>query len=362
MKLVEHFLVILFLLFLIFPAVYVVKLFSSVHQVSTIDQLPFAIYNSTLRFNPEFGVYNKRYAQDIQIVISPGGEAINAVQAVVKYDPSLIKVTDILFTNSFCDPGMVIEREIDNINGQVKIQCGLPNPGYSKPDGVVADLLVQPIKDGIFNLSFDPQNSRVLANDGLGTDVLRTATNGAYRVAINNAPVFIFSPTHPNNSRWYNQKEIRFNWQRYFGYQYSYFFGTSLADQTKATFTLWDNQTISVRDDGKYYFSLTGIKGKTIATDVFSVQIDSTPPEVPRILASQTEILEGQVVRFKFASKDNLSGLQKNYYVKFDNNVFFPVANQLDVPFYGKGIHKVTVRAFDNANNFSDASLNINVK
>jgi hypothetical protein len=87
--------------------------------------------------------------------------------------------------------------------------------------------------------------------------------------------------------------------------------------------------------------------------------IDMTPPDAPKILTSETDVPAGQVVRVEFSSKDGLSGLQKNFYVKFNGGLFLPVSSPLIIA-YPKGHHTIIVRAFDIAGNYSDGSIPIN--
>ncbi len=90
---------------------------------------------------------------------------------------------------------------------------------------------------------------------------------------------------------------------------------------------------------------------------------DATPPLPTLIRASHTRIWTGEVVRFEFEGKDEMSGLQSNYYVKIaESKLFLPVGPQLYTPFLEAGTHIVTVRTFDNAGNFEDNSIEIDVQ
>jgi len=109
--------------------------------------------------------------EKIQILVDTQNDFVNAVQVVIKYDPKKVLVNDIDIENTFCNPGLFLEKEIDNKKGEVRIVCGLFRPGFSGSDGIVAELEVIPWKTGKAKFSFSDE-CMVLANDGFGTNVL----------------------------------------------------------------------------------------------------------------------------------------------------------------------------------------------
>ena len=123
------------------------------------------------------------------------------------------------------------------------------------------------------------------------------------------------------------------------------------------------NLDFTAQNDGIYYFHLTPlVSGYTGATFSIKIMIDTTPPKIPEIKADTTTIKAGETVRLEFFSHgDNVSGLQKNFYISFDGGVWIPTLPQLDI-FFEAGKHTVSLRVFDNAGNFSDTSTAITVQ
>ena len=106
-----------------------------------------------------------------------------------------------------------------------------------------------------------------------------------------------------------------------------------------------------------------GIFGRQSELSHYPVKIDSTPPEAPSIKASAESLAVGEVVRFEFFSKDELSGLQPTFYIKLrDDGIFFPTGPQLFIAFPEKGEQSITVRVFDRAKNHSESRKIIEVK
>src|SRR3989338_2940908 len=332
---------------------------------------PYLIYNSTIAIDPDSATINLGLEHIISVDIQTGGEGINVVNAVVKYDPSFARVEEIRTTNSFCDPSLFLERKIDNEKGEVRVVCGFLTPGFTELKGTVFELVLQPLKPGRFSLQFGEETA-VLANDGLGTNVLRDSTSASYLIAeggrdgmTDASRVLVFSPSHPNTTRWYNNRSPFFTWSGYDSHKYSYAFDQN--PDTEPTSQVLRTETIAsfeAEEDGIYYFHLLS-KGEDGKSEIshYPVKIDSTPPQVPSIKASAESVTVGEVVRFEFSSKDESSGLQPTFYVKLrDDGVFFPTGPQLFIAFPEKGEQKITVQVFDRANNYSESQKVIKVK
>lgn len=333
----------------------------------------FAIYNSTMELDPPVAALNQQFEHRIGVRLFSGGESINAVEVHLSFDPELAQVADIDFSRSFCSQDLIVERSIDNERGVVRIVCGLPTPGFSDWAGIVADIAVQPLREGVLTFTFEP-NTRVFANDGLGTEVLRHAVSGSYVVAPEIMPQngqladrpLVFSLTHPNQVRWYNKRDVVFTWTKPNpdgAYLYLFNQTSSTTDFSSAT-PVTDNEiTLEAPDDGVHYFHLARRDGEEIRHITHHrVMIDSVPPLAPQIRVSAMEPQVGELVRFEFSGEDALSGLQKNFYIQFNDGIFFPIGEEFSTAFFEPGEHTITVRSFDKANNFSDTTVAVSVR
>lgn len=109
----------------------------------------------------------------VRVSTNPNGQAINAVGTVINFSTSTIKAINIDLTNSLCS--LFIFNTIDNQTGQVNIMCGKPYPGINT-ESTIAEITFQRLNTATSSIAFDP-SSMVLANDGFGTDVLKTLNN-----------------------------------------------------------------------------------------------------------------------------------------------------------------------------------------
>lgn len=330
---------------------------SAVHLVP----LPFPIYNSTLSIDPESDALSLGNEKQVSILVRTGGEAINAIAANLSFDPSRMRVEEIVTDHSICADGFFIEKNFDNAAGTVSVVCGIPNPGFSETKGTVADIRFSPLQPGQLALSF-ASTTRVLANDGLGTDVLREANPASFQVASDTSSI-VFSNTHPNSSRWYRGRSVTFDWIPRSGSSYLYYFGS---DPSGAPHTATDadgTMTLEAPADGTYYFRLSRLAdGRTSLLSTFRVHIDSKPPSAPDVRLASDTLVAGSLLRIMFSSSDDASGLQDNYYVRLDDGVLFPIKSPMQLTFTSRGEHQITVRAFDKAGNWSDTTKTVTVE
>ena len=246
----------------------------------------------------------------------------------------------------------------------MNIACLVPSPGLAS-SGTVAEILIRPKQTGQINLTF-AQQSKVLANDGLGTNVLRQAVGGTfYAYNDESDQTVVLSSSHPNSERWYGSNSVRFVWmadEPNATYHYVFSDQASYNPSWVAQEIRESSVKLEAEKSGQYYFYLITNKGQPgERINRYGVKVDITPPQKPSVKASQTMVLPGEVVRVEFTSSDAHSGLQKGFYVKVDDGTFLPLKSPLFVSFVEEGDHHITIRAFDEAGNYSDESIKMEV-
>jgi hypothetical protein len=306
-------------------------------------------------------------------VVDTGDESVNAVQLTLRTDPALVILKSFEAASSTCS--YVVENTINATSGTATLSCVILDRQKRQGSLVLGDLILQPKKAGSFSLTFDMDRTKVLADDGLGTDVLRMAQSGSYRVDDFDPVLFttstvattstrsfvVFSPTHPNASRWYHEDRARFVWVGRSGATYKYAFDTTPDTTPSGARTLQGNSaSIPIPGDGVFYFHLQLASGGPIAH--YRIQSDRTPPTLSAIRLSSDTVTVGDVVRVTLDSEDAGSGLQKNYYIDFGSHLFLPAGPQLFIPFLAAGNHKIVLRVYDNAGNYTEQARVIHVQ
>ncbi len=335
-------------------------------DTTTIQRASYEIYNATMRLQPEANVFDVAAEQTIRLKVDTGGEVINTVGAVVGYNPDLIEVKEIRTDHSLCT--FFAEKKIDQDQGLVTVSCGLPTPGFTGQGGTIAELVIQPKQTGQFWLRYQ-EDSVVLANDGLGTDVLRKVTNGSYLAEDfdtitdpANQQVIVYSASHPNSERWYRQNKVKMVWQSIPGKRYVYTFSQNPAAVPSTPISNY-KVTVPASGDGEYYFNIATIDGGVLGpVSSYRVRIDTTPPENIQLKTSSNTIMAGEAVHLEFAAEDITSGVQKKYYVSVDGKIFLPTRSSVTIPFLERGQYKITVQVFDKADNSAQTSQVITVQ
>jgi hypothetical protein len=187
----------------------------------------------------------------------------------------------------------------------------IPN-GIKTDSGLVATITFQAKAPGTSYITLSDA-SRILLNDGLGSDAVVEASRGQYSVVTKPpAGVQVFSDTHPFESQWYNNNAPTLSWTKDPGVTgFSYVFDTkptTVPDNTAmSSDTVMSYQNIS---DGVWYFHIKALKGGAWgSTTHFAVRIDTTPPA---IFTPNIEYLSAAVIdRFlvSFVTTDALSGI-----------------------------------------------------
>jgi hypothetical protein len=339
-----------------------------------LENIPYPLYNSTVRLQPEFGIFDVDFPERFSVVVDTGDEEINAVRLGLVFDPEAVQVKELTMSkNSTC--AYVIENTIDASAGRASFACAITKSGGERGSLSIVDVSVIPKRTGSFTLAFDEKETQVLANDGLGTNVLRMSQSGNYRVDQFDPSLFddtstataadrsfiVFSPTHPNQSRWYNSNVARFVWRGKLGGVYKYEFDTSPHTVPSTLQAVQGSEVVlPIPGDGVFYFHLQLASGGPIAD--YRIQADQTPPSIVSIHLSQEKIIAGDVVRVSFDAADAGSGIQNNYYVDLGSHLFLPAGSELYIPFIDAGDQKLVIRVYDNAGNYSEKSQTIHVE
>jgi hypothetical protein len=87
----------------------------------------------------------------------------------LNFDNTVLSVAETDFTNSFC--ALFIQNKIDNINGNLNVQCGRPN-GMSGNNIFVAKIKFNKLQADWAKINLN--GSQILLNDDFGTNILDT--------------------------------------------------------------------------------------------------------------------------------------------------------------------------------------------
>jgi hypothetical protein len=304
---------------------------------------------------------------DIPILVNTRGSNINGIEIRIHFDSDRLEI--VKPSSGLSIIGVWIEPPgYDNTRGLASYVGVVPN-GITTNAGLVGTITFRAKKIGKAVVTFG-QNSKVLLNDGQGTQAVVELGRAEYTI-VPKAPegVHIYSETHPFQSEWYNNNSPIVSWDRDIGVA-----GFSYTLDNKPS-TVPDNvininetsKAFENLDDGLWYLHIKGIKnGAWGTTGHFLIHIDTAPPadfkpEVNFLLAA---IISTERALVSFFTTDNLSGIDHYEVGVIDKSqpiTVSPVFVQAESPFQvfvtDKNKLNVIVRAVDRAGNIRDVSV-----
>jgi hypothetical protein len=142
--------------------------------------------------SPSTGSYSAGQTFTTTVRAVPGGDNINAVEATLSFDPSLLSVVSVSKTGSVFSL-WTTEPTFSNAAGTVSFGGGSPTPFTSTSN--IVSITFRAVSDGDASVSFG--TASVLAADGRGTDVFNNGTGGNYTVAAGATPTPTPTPDTP---------------------------------------------------------------------------------------------------------------------------------------------------------------------
>ncbi len=325
---------------------------------------------ATLSISPSASQHGVGATFSESVLVNSGGVSINAASGVISFPPSTLQVVSISESSSVVN-FWAAQPSFDNSGGTINFEGVVLNPGFSGSSGNVITVTFRAKAEGQSTLSF--VSGSVLANDGLGTNVLSSMSNAAVSVVaaanqgdVTSAPAVnpltppapkITSLSNPDPNGWAATTTPSFSWP--------------VSSDVTAVRILYDgnpsslpsilyNPPISSKNlsdiaDGIYYLhvQLQNKEGWGGISN-YRFQIDTVSPNPFSIsFANATSSAPSESV--SFLATDALSGID-HYSIQIDSQNPFnvtpgEVGTSYALPAQSSGSHTLIVTAFDRAGN-----------
>ncbi len=349
---------------------------------------PFAVYaqaaagGATLSISPASGTFNVGKTFTVTVVVD-STQGFNSANATISFDPTLLSATAVSKANSAFSL-WAVEPSSDNTKGTVSFEGGNTTPLTGKKTLLSATF--KALKEGKADLAFT--SGSVLAADGKGTDIVGAKNASSYDLsskvadttppppppsptavggALPDAPE-ITSPSHPNDSIFYNSPKAKFTWDLPPDVTVV---RLSLDTKEKTIPTISIDPAISDKEfdqitDGVMYFHLRYKNDSGWGpTSHRKIMVDKTPPEKFELTASVDA--SSTDVTLKFTATDTPSGID-HYEVSVDDGS--PIKVTLSGAVGGTyllasqtpGAHKVKFTEFDKSGNSTASEASFTVK
>jgi len=136
-----------------------------------------------VQFSPSTGTFSSGQTFTATVQAAPNGDSINAVEASIGFDASLLSVVSVSKTGSVFSL-WTTEPAFSNTAGTVSFGGGSPTPFTSTSNLLV--ITFRTLGEGTAAVSFD--SAAALAADGRGTDVLENANGASYTISATATP------------------------------------------------------------------------------------------------------------------------------------------------------------------------------
>ena len=321
--------------------------------------------DADLYLSPSSGSFLTGSTFTVSVFLNTGGNEINTVWADLEFPPELLQITSPTAGTSFIKE-WITPPNYSNEKGIISFRGGIPG-GISASAGLISSVTFRAVASGNAKIRFSEQ-SKILLNDGMGTDILRNKINGEFQILVPSpeGPI-TFSPTHPDPDTWYSDSSPSFSWEKednITGYSWSF----SQNSQERPEGVIKGSETAVSFDqieDGIWYFHIrqqkNGIWGKTSHVQV---RIDTSSPRefVPRVVTYSKLI--GYQTMVYFETQDDFSGIGHYETSIIDLNGSDPVRSffteqisPYKIPNTKAGKYNVIIKAVDRAGNIKEGEV-----
>lgn len=330
---------------------------------------------ASLYLSPNSGTFFVGSTFDVSVFVNTGDNNINAVKADLKFDPKKIQIASPATGKSFISV-WIAQPTYSNIEGTISFQGGTPSPGINTSAGLVSTITFRAVAPGETVISI-LDSSKVLLDDGEGSNILSSVSKGNYQVLIPppEGPQ-IYSSTHPDQNSWYRNNNPIFSWDKEEGVtDFSYSIDSDFHGVPDNE-SEGEGASISYEnlEDGAWYFHVKAKKGGSWGgTSNYLAQIDTTPPADFKIefepKSKSGKIMSQQPIAYFFTT-DNSSGVDY-FSLKLINltketekgktEFFIEAVSPYKLSFLEPGEYQLVVRAYDKATNYRDVSEKIEI-
>ncbi len=336
---------------------------------------------ASLSVSPSTGVYTSGSTFTSRIVVNTNGQSINAAEGTIKFNPQELTVVSVDRSNSIFNL-WVSEPTFSNTAGTISFSGGLPS-GYKGSSGSIFNITFRTKNSG--NAKVSITSGAVLANDGMGTNVLSTMGGAAYTispvattpvpeeieyVAPANTPATpkIISKTHPDPSKWYQANDASLNWDIPSDV---ISLRTSLdTNPTSIPTKVYEDpiSSIDLEDlpEGESYFHIQFKNNEGWGKVAhYRLAIDTEKPSNFEISLEENSDLANPVQVLKLNPTDDTTDV-KRYIVKLNNQDPFEYIDEensrkITLPALLPGYHTVIIEAFDMSGNSIISNFNFSI-
>ena len=275
--------------------------------------VPFVGRAATLYFLPQSQIVYRGESFIVELQLDTEGEEINAVGAVLEFPHNLLEITD------FSKGGSILSlwpEEPAFRQGEISFVGGIPKGFRGK--GLISKITFLSKEIGEAEVNFN-ESSKVLLNDGLGTEAELDLLEGSYEIIEKPKELpKITSRSHPDQDKWFSNNNLHLHWDLIEGAEYSFLLShdpladpDDIPDEPSGELVWMGDMEYKDLEDGIYYFHL---KQKLLGGDwsrkvSFRAMVDVTIPKEFEVKIGQDPTMYEGKYFVSFSTTDETSGI-----------------------------------------------------
>ena len=323
------------------------------------------VHAAKFLLSPSSGTFTVGSTFDVNVFLDTEGKPVNTVSAILLFPPDKLQLVSPTVGQSVINV-WTAQPVFDNQKGVVSLVGGIPG-GINVQSGLITSLTFRVKQVGNSTLLKFSDESRILANDGSGTDVLGSVQNGVYNLILPppQGPI-VSSETHPDQSKWYANRNVILRWANTSSVEnYSYIVDDDPLG-VPDNISEGNGASIIYKDltDGIHYFHIKSLRdGVWGGVTSFGINVDTQPPAEFSLEfnPSNRTSSKNQIVNFQTSDSDSGISYYELKVIPLNSKATSPNNNNLFVeatsPYQfslGIGSYDVIVRAYDKAGNYRE--------
>ena len=326
---------------------------------------PLFSHAATMRLSPASGVFQVGETFSVSILLDTDGKSINALHAHLSFPADKLQVVSPSVGKSIIAV-WTSAPNYDNREGVIHLEGGIPQ-GLNAQSGIITTVTFRTKQTGTVAVKFF-SDSRVILNDGKGTDTLQNVQNAVFDLTLP-APLGpeVSSETHPDQTRWYKISSLLLRWTNSNPVQgYSFHLDrepVSIPDDISEG--IKNLTTYTGLEQGTHYFHIKALRsGVWGGITHFAANVDTESPAKFSIEISPSSYTTSKNSVIRFQTTDAHSGLSRYEYkvIKISGAAdaqakeqdFFIEAEPPLVLSMDYGTYDIIARAIDVAGNYRE--------